>query len=69
MKRKDITALHELSLSELNKKLSDLTMQVAKAKLEKRVGKLANLRMVSTLGDDIARIKTIMHQKEMEATV
>ncbi len=67
MKRKEIKALHDLSLAELNKKLTDLTMDVAKAKLEKKVGKLANVRMVSTLGDDIARIKTIMHKKEMEA--
>ncbi len=69
MKRNDIKALHALSIGELNKKLADLTMQVAKAKLEKKVGKLANVRMVSGLGDDIARIKTLMHQKEMEATV
>lgn len=67
MKRKDIKALHDLSAGELNKKLTDLTMDVAKAKLEKKVGKLANVRMVSTLGDDIARIKTILHKKEMEA--
>lgn len=66
MKRKEITALQDMSLSDLNKKLGELTMDVAKAKLEKKVGKLANVRLVSTLSDDIARIKTIMHKKEME---
>jgi len=66
MKRKQITALHDMTLGELNKKLAELTMDVAKAKLEKKVGKLANVRLVSGLGDDIARIKTILHQKEME---
>lgn len=67
MKRNDIKALHDLSLGELNKKLADLTMDVAKAKLEKKVGKLANVRLVSNLGDDIARVKTILQEKEMEA--
>ena len=69
MKRNDIKALHELSVSELNKKLIDLSMHLAKSKLEKKVGKLANVRLVTTLGDDIARVKTILSQKEMEAKV
>ena len=67
MKRNDIKALHDMSLGELNKKLAELTMDVAKAKLEKKVGKLVNVRLVSSLGDDIARIKTILQKKEMEA--
>lgn len=69
MKRNDITALHGQSLADLNKKLADLTAQVAKFKLEKKVGKLVNVRLVSSLGDDIARIKTVMRQKETEAKV
>ncbi len=65
MKRKDITALHNLSVAELNKKLQELVMALAKARLEKKANKLSNPRTVSMLSDDIARIKTIMTQKEM----
>jgi ribosomal protein L29 len=69
MKRNDIKQLQELDLAGLNKKLIELSTAVAKARLEKKAGKLANLRQVSQLADDIARVKTILSQKEMEATV
>jgi ribosomal protein L29 len=65
MKRNDIKNLHQLEVSELNKKLIELTLVLAKSKLEKKAGKLANPRMVSNLSDDIARIKTILTMKQM----
>lgn len=69
MKRKDIKALHEMDIASLNEKLVALTMQYAKAKLEKKVGKLSNRRLVSTLSDDVARVKTVLHSKEMGSKV
>jgi ribosomal protein L29 len=66
MKRNDITALHKLDLTELRKKLQELQGQLAKIKLEKKVGKLANRRLVTTLGDDVARVQTILGQREQE---
>lgn len=66
MKKKDITKLHELSVAELQKKLEEMQRVLAKSRLEKKVGKLPNPRSVSMLSDDIARVKTIMRQKEME---
>ena len=69
MKRNDIKSLHDLSVAELNKKLIEMTTALVKARLEKRVGKVANPKMVSNLADDVARVKTILREKEMEATV
>ncbi len=69
MKRNDIKALHTLSLADLQKRLADLIQQVAKARLEKKVGKLANNRLASSLGKDIARVKTIITEKEMGTRV
>jgi ribosomal protein L29 len=65
MKRNDIKKLHELEVPELNKKLTELTLVLAKSRLEKKAGKLANPRSVSNLSDDIARIKTLLTIKRM----
>jgi len=69
MKTKDKKALRELSVAELNKKLIELQTSFAKAQLEKKVSKLADRRMVSKLSDDVARVKTVLTQKEMETRV
>lgn len=70
MKRNDIKALADKSVAELNKQLQELQLQVAKARLEKSVGKLENLRLVSSLSDDVARIKTVLREKQLaEETV
>lgn len=65
MKRNDITALHGMTVGDLNKKLLELVTQVAKAKLEKRVNRLPNRKLVSTVRKDIARIKTVITEKAM----
>ncbi|MBW7955586.1 50S ribosomal protein L29 [Patescibacteria group bacterium] len=67
MKNKDKKALRELSVSDLNKKLSELELAFAKNQMEKKVGKTTDLRMGSKLADDIARVKTVIRAKEMEA--
>jgi ribosomal protein L29 len=66
MKRNDITALHKLDTADLRKKLQEMQSQLAKVKLEKKVGKLANRRLVTTLSDDVARVQTILGQREQE---
>jgi ribosomal protein L29 len=67
MKRNDIKALHGLSIAELQKKLIESVAVLARIKLEKKVGKLSNVKTVSSTSDDIARIKTVLREKEMEA--
>lgn len=65
MKRKDITALAAKSPSELQVQLAQLVVEMTKARLAKKTGRLANLRSISHLSDDIARIKTILTTKEL----
>jgi ribosomal protein L29 len=65
MKRNDIKKLHQLEVSELHKMLKELTVTLAKARLEKKAGKLANPRIVSNLSDDVARIKTELSMKQV----
>lgn len=67
MKRNDVKALSKKTVAELNKQLIELQVAFAKIKLEKKVGKVANPRSVSMMADDIARVKTILHEKELAA--
>ena len=69
MKKLDPKALRELTIADLNKKLQELQMAFAKAQMEKKVNKLTDRRTTSKLSDDIARVKTAMTAKEMEANV
>ncbi len=69
MKKKEKTTLRDLSVAELTKKLNELAAAFAKAQMEKKVGKLADRRTGSKLADDIARVKTVIRIKEMEASV
>lgn len=65
MKRNDSKALATKSLDELNKQLMSLVAELAKARLEKKAGRLSNPRQVSVLSDDIARIKTVIREQEL----
>ena len=67
MKRNDIKALHDKSLPELQAQLRDLQKQLNKAKLELAVDKLDDVNLPAKLGDDIARIKTILKNKQLLA--
>jgi ribosomal protein L29 len=66
MKRNDIKKLANLETSELLKKLEEVTKLTAKARLEKKVGKLTNVKSASSLAKDIARIKTVLSEKGMK---
>ena len=65
MKRNDIQKLATLTIGELHAQLTEVTTQLAKARLEKQAGKLSNPRLVSTYADNVARIKTIIKEKEL----
>lgn len=67
MKRNDITTLHSKSVAELQKQITELQQQRAKTRLELAAGKLANVRLLSQLADDLARVKTVLRQKELTA--
>ena len=64
MKRNDIKELHQLSVEELNKKLASISADIVKAQMDLEVNRLADMRTVSKLKDDVARIKTVIKMKE-----
>lgn len=67
MKKNDITALHNMTVQELETKLSGLLVELAQARLKKAAGKLQNTH-TALLSDDVARIKTVLSMKKKEAT-
>jgi large subunit ribosomal protein L29 len=64
MKQNDIQALHEKSVSELNTQLFELESELGKSKVEHSVGKLKSPSSLKMLRKSIARIKTILREKE-----
>jgi large subunit ribosomal protein L29 len=66
MKRNDIKALHDKSAAELNKTLAELNHELANMRLQKKVGKLSSVSKLKNLSDDIARIKTILTEKQLQ---
>ncbi|MBP7700650.1 50S ribosomal protein L29 [Candidatus Woesebacteria bacterium] len=62
MRTNDIKALHDKSVEELKVQLDELSVELAKARLQKRAGKLKNTH-ISLLADDVARIKTVIGNK------
>lgn len=67
MKKNDITALHNMTVQELETKLSGVLVELAQARLKKAAGKLQNTH-TALLSDDVARIKTVLSMKKKEAT-
>ncbi|MFH2118404.1 MAG: 50S ribosomal protein L29 [Candidatus Paceibacterota bacterium] len=65
MKTKDIKALHEQTIAQLQKQLIGLQQQLAQNRIKKHAGKLENTSLVKLGADDIARIKTIIKEKQM----
>ena len=69
MKTKDLTALHQLSVAELTKKVDQMVVELAKAKVERAAGRATNSSLVSRLADDVARVKTILTHQLAESSV
>jgi ribosomal protein L29 len=64
MKQNDVRALHDKTIAELQQQLIELQKERTKARLELSVGKLADVKQTSKIGDDMARVKTVISQKE-----
>lgn len=67
MKRNDIKALSQKTVSELDKELLKLSHDLANMRLQKKVGKLSSVAKLKNLSDDIARIKTVLTEKKFES--
>lgn len=66
MKRKDITNLHSKTQDELHKDLDTKVKEFKQFNLEKKVKQVKNFHLGERLRDDIARIKTIIRQKQIQ---
>lgn len=67
MKRNDIKALTDLSLDELQAKLVKLQLELSQKRIEKQAMKLTNVTLIPRLGDDVARLKTVISIKLKES--
>lgn len=65
MKRNDIKALHEQTVTELNSKLAEIVRSFDQARSENAAGKLKNTNSLYQLKKDIARVKTVIRQKTL----
>lgn len=65
MKSKDIAKLHSESKDELTTKLAALQKSLVEARMQLSLHKEKNLKKMTLIRTDIARIKTIMSEIEL----
>jgi len=59
--------LHQATVAELNTKLEDAYQELFNLRFQRATGKLTNTARFSQVKKDIARIKTILRQRELAA--
>lgn len=69
MKSNDIKALHDKDQIELKKELSVLMKDLAGMRLLAKAGKLDSLAKLKNLRKDVARIKTVLREKELKQSI
>ena len=57
--------LHELTIEELNAKVKELSEELFNLRFRHAIGQLENPSSLKTCRKDIARIKTILREKEL----
>lgn len=61
-----IDKVREMGADELHQKVSDLDEEIFNARLQKETGQLDQLGTVRSLRKDLARVKTVLRQLEIE---
>ena len=59
--------LHELTVDELNTKLKELKDELFNLRFRHAIGQLENSSALVSCKKDIARVKTILREKELKA--
>ncbi len=59
--------LHELTVDELNTKLKELKEELFNLRFRHAIGQLENPASLNTCKKDIAKVKTILRQRELQA--
>lgn len=65
MKQNDIRALQEKTVAELQAQVTEVSKELARARLEKKAGRRQNTH-IAMIADDLARVKTVIRKKELE---
>ncbi len=63
-----IDKVRELGVEELQHKVSDLQQDIFHARIQKETGQLDQIGKVRSLRKDLARVKTVLRQLEIEET-
>jgi large subunit ribosomal protein L29 len=66
MKKKQLAELHTKGREELKKSLEELQTELTKLKTDLGAGKLKDVQQVKKKKRDLARIKTMIREKELE---
>jgi ribosomal protein L29 len=59
--------LHEMTVEELNTKLKELSEELFNLRFRHAIGQLENSASLNTCKKDIAKVKTILRQRELGA--
>ncbi len=59
--------LHELTVDELNTKLKELSEELFNLRFRHAIGQLENPASLKACKKDIAKVKTILREKELQA--
>lgn len=65
MKRKDIPQLRTKTIRELKELIRKAQEELLKLKINARAGKLKNVRLLSQKRHDLARLETVIKEKEL----
>ena len=65
MKAKEIKEIRGLSVEDLNKKLNDLKKDLFMLRMQHATNQLDNPTQIAVVKKEIARIKTILREKEL----
>lgn len=69
IKKKDRQKLHQSSVTDLEKQLTDLQAELPKVRNQLKLGKLTNLKVAKKIRYQIALIKTIIGNKALTKQV
>jgi ribosomal protein L29 len=67
MKRQDLIKYHEQSIPELKNQVAKLTDQLTETTMKRAMGQEKNLRQGKFIRQDIARLQSIIREKELAA--
>ncbi len=65
MKKKELNELHTKSTDELKQLIKKTRLELIRSQMEQKAGKLKNVHLVKQKRHDLARLKTILKELEL----